>query len=103
MLLPSGEALIEFVEKWFEEKGIELRCQACHRSCWQPTQYTATPWVHADGQPAGVGGELLFYMILPLYCRHCGFMVFFNAGMMEGLPRYFPAPVPEVGSSGQPM
>src|SRR5437870_1985733 len=104
MPLPEGEAIIEFVRKWFEEKGVELFCEACGRSCWQPTQYAMAPWVAADGQLVGTQETgPLFYQLLPLYCRHCGFIVFFNCGPMDNLPSYFPEQVPEVGGADQPM
>jgi hypothetical protein len=79
MPLPSGEAIEQFVERWLEKKGIELRCPACHRSDWQPSQYTIAPHISADRQ------ELLhdFYVFLPLFCRHCAYVVMFNALMME--------------------
>lgn len=105
MSLPSGEAIEEFVERWFEEKGIELRCAACHRSCWQPTQYTASPWVTEECQIADVPDVgPMFYLLLPLYCRHCGFVVFFNAPVMSGEGKsYYPERVLEAGDPQKPM
>lgn len=106
MQLPSGaEETAAFIEKWFEEKGVFLLCAACgHSKTWRPTQYAAAPWVTAEGQVVETQeAGPLFYQLLPLYCGHCGFIVFFNAGVMGGLPTYFPEHVPEVGGKDQPM
>jgi hypothetical protein len=99
MSLPSGEAIVEFVDRWFEERSVELRCPACHRSCWRPSQYTISPWASADGQLVE-----MFYMFLPVCCQHCGFVVFFNAMTMSGDgPKYYPEQITEAGSEDQPM
>jgi hypothetical protein len=105
MPLPSGEAIEEFVERWFEEKGIELRCAACHRSCWRPSQYAAVPWVSAEGSCCpNEEGLPLFYQLLPLACGHCGFVVFFNALTMSGEGKsYYPERVTEAGDPRRPM
>jgi hypothetical protein len=104
MPLPSGEEIAAFRKRWFEERGVELICAACGRSCWQPTQYAAAPWVSATGEfIVGEAERYLFYQLLPLYCKNCGFVVFFNAGMMGNMPSYFPEQVIKIEDSGQTM
>ena len=103
MQLP--EDIVTFIDKWFEEKGIFLLCPACgHGKKWQPTQYAFSPMLTHEGEfqeAPGVGP--LFYVLLPLYCQHCGFIVFFNAGMMNDRPSYFPGPVIDAQDPDRPM
>lgn len=82
--------------------GVDLSCPACRQKRWQPSQYAIATWVQPDGSFAEVNGEVLNYLLLPLYCQNCAYMVFFNAGMMEHLPAYFPEVVPEVGDDDKP-
>lgn len=103
MSLPEGENITAFIAQWFEERGVDLFCPACGQKRWQPTQYTATPWIHGSGHFAESEGQVVHYHLLPLYCRNCGYMVFFNAGHIlnslqpGSLPSYLPDPVIEVG------
>jgi hypothetical protein len=51
--------------------------------------------VHPEGLPVFINEQPTFYLLIPVFCKNCSFMVFFNAGKMLKLPSYFPEEVAE--------